>query len=150
MRVTSFTHLAPHFLIILITFTKEQNLRSYAWCTFLHLCVILSPFGALQHQNMLYWHNTADTVRGLVGCIINFKFVVRVGPSGRLGLGRLVTGIVGLNPARGMDACVCVSVLCCPVQVETLRRGDRSSKKSYQMSLIHKVQKNVILNWNTL
>jgi hypothetical protein len=28
---------------------------------------------------------------------------------------RLVTGVVGWNPARGMDACLCVSVLCCPV-----------------------------------
>jgi hypothetical protein len=29
--------------------------------------------------------------------------------------GRLVTGIVGLNPARGMDVCFFVSVLCYPV-----------------------------------
>jgi hypothetical protein len=27
----------------------------------------------------------------------------------------LVTGIVGLNPARGMDVCLCVYMLCCPV-----------------------------------
>jgi hypothetical protein len=31
----------------------------------------------------------------------------------RVSLGRLVTGILGSNTARGMD--VCVSVLCCPV-----------------------------------
>jgi hypothetical protein len=39
------------------------------------------------------------------------------GPVGRavygIGLGRLVTGIVGSNSDRDMD--VCVSVLCCPV-----------------------------------
>jgi hypothetical protein len=37
---------------------------------------------------------------------------------GGVGLGRLVTGIVGSNPARGMDVCVSVRVfllLCCPV-----------------------------------
>jgi hypothetical protein len=32
-----------------------------------------------------------------------------------IGLGRLVTGIVGSNPTRGMDVCLCVSMLCCPV-----------------------------------
>jgi hypothetical protein len=41
------------------------------------------------------------------------------GPSGRavrgLGLGRLVAGIVGSNPAQGMDVCPRVSMLCCPV-----------------------------------
>jgi hypothetical protein len=40
-----------------------------------------------------------------------------------VGLGRLVTGIVGSNPARGMDVCPCVSVLCCPVQVEAFATG---------------------------
>jgi hypothetical protein len=30
-------------------------------------------------------------------------------------LGHLVTGIVGSNPARSVDVCLCVSVLCCPV-----------------------------------
>jgi hypothetical protein len=29
--------------------------------------------------------------------------------------GRAVTGIVGSNPARGMDICLYVSVLCCLV-----------------------------------
>jgi hypothetical protein len=40
-----------------------------------------------------------------------------------LGLGRLVTGIVGLNPARGMDVCLCASVLCCPAWVEAFATG---------------------------
>jgi hypothetical protein len=31
------------------------------------------------------------------------------------GLGRLVAGIVGSNPAQGMDVCPRLSVLCCPV-----------------------------------
>jgi hypothetical protein len=41
------------------------------------------------------------------------------GHSGRavwgVGLGQLVAGIVGLNPAQGMDVCPRLSVLCCPV-----------------------------------
>jgi hypothetical protein len=32
-----------------------------------------------------------------------------------VGLGRLVAGIVGSNPAQGMDVCPLSSVLCCPV-----------------------------------
>jgi hypothetical protein len=42
--------------------------------------------------------------------------------------------IAGSNPARGMDVCLCFSVLCCPVQVEALRRADHPSKESYQLS----------------
>jgi hypothetical protein len=41
------------------------------------------------------------------------------GPGGRVakgvGLACLVTGIGGLNLTRGMDVCLCVSVLCCPL-----------------------------------
>jgi hypothetical protein len=41
------------------------------------------------------------------------------GHSGRavwgVGLGRLVAGIVGSNPAQVMDVCPRFSVLCCPV-----------------------------------
>jgi hypothetical protein len=44
------------------------------------------------------------------------------------------TGIVGLNPARGMDVCSRFYVLCCPVYVEALRWADLQSKESYQMS----------------
>jgi hypothetical protein len=51
-----------------------------------------------------------------------------------VGLGRLVAGIVGSNPTQGMDVCPRLSVLCCPVQVEALRRADHSSKESYHMS----------------
>jgi hypothetical protein len=32
-----------------------------------------------------------------------------------VGLCRLVAGIVGSNPAQGMDVCPRLSVLCCPV-----------------------------------
>jgi hypothetical protein len=32
-----------------------------------------------------------------------------------VGLGRLVAGILGSNPAQGMDVCPRLSVLCCPV-----------------------------------
>jgi hypothetical protein len=32
-----------------------------------------------------------------------------------VGLGRLVAGIVGSNPAQGMDVCPHLSVVCCPV-----------------------------------
>jgi hypothetical protein len=43
--------------------------------------------------------------------------------------------IAGSNPTWGMDVCPRVSVLCCPVSVEALRRADPPSKESYQMSL---------------
>jgi hypothetical protein len=40
-------------------------------------------------------------------------------PGGRavlgVGLDRLVTEIVGSNPAQGMYVCLCVYLLCCPV-----------------------------------
>jgi len=39
-------------------------------------------------------------------------------------LGRLDTGIVGLNPAEFMDVYVRLSVLCCPVYVEAFRRAE--------------------------
>jgi hypothetical protein len=64
----------------------------------------------------------------------------QVGHSGRavwgVGLGRLVAGTVSSNPAQGMDVCPRLSVLCCPVYVEALRRADHSSKESYHMSNI--------------
>jgi hypothetical protein len=55
-----------------------------------------------------------------------------------VGLGRLAAGIVGSNPAQGMDVCPRLSVLCCPVLVEALRRADHSSKESYHMSKLLK------------
>jgi hypothetical protein len=42
-----------------------------------------------------------------------------------VGLGRLVTGLVGSNTARGMYVCLCVSVLCC-----TLLVGARDMNRS--------------------
>jgi hypothetical protein len=45
---------------------------------------------------------------------------------------RLNIGIAGSNPASGMDVCPRVSVVCCPVSVEALRRADPPSKGSYQ------------------
>jgi hypothetical protein len=60
------------------------------------------------------------------------------GHSGRavwgVGFGRLVAGIVSSNPVQGMDICPRLSVLCCPVQAEALRRADHSSKEPYRMS----------------
>jgi hypothetical protein len=44
------------------------------------------------------------------------------------------TGIMGLNPSRGMDVCpVCprLDVLCCPVYVEPLSLADPPSRESY-------------------
>jgi hypothetical protein len=46
----------------------------------------------------------------------------------------LNTGIVGSNPTAGMDVCPHLSVLCCPVQAEALRRVDPLCKGSYQNS----------------
>jgi hypothetical protein len=51
-----------------------------------------------------------------------------------VGLGRLVAGIVGSNPAQGMDVYPRLSVLCCSVYVDALRRADHSSSESYHMS----------------
>jgi hypothetical protein len=48
---------------------------------------------------------------------------------------RLNIGVTGSNPAWGMDVCPRVSVLCCPVSVEALRRANLPAKESYQMSL---------------
>jgi hypothetical protein len=44
-------------------------------------------------------------------------------------------GIAGSNPASGMDVCLHVSVLCCPVSVEALRWADPLSKESCQKFL---------------
>jgi hypothetical protein len=40
---------------------------------------------------------------------------------------------MGSNLASGMDVRPRLSVLCCPVQVEALRRAAHSSKESYHM-----------------
>jgi hypothetical protein len=41
---------------------------------------------------------------------------------------------VGSKAPYGMDVCLCLSVMCCPVQEEALRRTDSLSKESYQLS----------------
>lgn len=41
-----------------------------------------------------------------------------------MGLGRLVIGIVGSNPASGMDICLRRSVLCVVLLVITLEPGE--------------------------
>jgi hypothetical protein len=51
-----------------------------------------------------------------------------------LGFGPLESGIVRLNPAQGMDVFSHLSVLCCPEEVQALRRTDPPSTESYQMS----------------
>jgi len=52
---------------------------------------------------------------------------LRAGPGGRavkgVGLGGLITGIVVSNPVRGIDVCLCVSVLCFSVKVEAFAKG---------------------------
>jgi hypothetical protein len=48
---------------------------------------------------------------------------------------RLNTGIVGSNPARGMDVCMRLFCLYCPVYVAALRLADHSFKESYQLSV---------------
>jgi hypothetical protein len=52
---------------------------------------------------------------------------LRAGPGGRavkgVGFGRLITGIVVSNPVRGIDVCLCVSVLCFSVEVEAFAKG---------------------------
>jgi hypothetical protein len=39
-----------------------------------------------------------------------------------------------------MDVCLRFYVLCCPVYVEALRRADRPSKESYQLSIDSQVK----------
>lgn len=41
-----------------------------------------------------------------------------------MGVGRLVIGIVGSNPAEDKDVYPRLSVLCCPMKAEALRRAD--------------------------
>jgi hypothetical protein len=48
---------------------------------------------------------------------------------------RLNTGILGSNPARGMDVCMRLFCFRCPVLVAALRRADHSSKESCQLSI---------------
>jgi hypothetical protein len=65
-------------------------------------------------------------------------YLAVAGPSGRAvggeGLDLLDDDIVGLNSTPGMDVCPGLSVLCCPMAIEALRRADPPSKESYQMS----------------
>jgi hypothetical protein len=49
---------------------------------------------------------TLMSIRSIV--ILNFHL-----PLKGVGLGLVVIGVGGSNPARGMDVCLCVSVLCC-------------------------------------
>jgi hypothetical protein len=60
---------------------------------------------------------------------------VGAGLNSRAVYGRLNIGIAGSNTAFGMDMCPRVSVLCCPVSVEALRRADPPAKESYQICL---------------
>jgi hypothetical protein len=83
---------------------------------------------------MVYFNKTTGRdfpggchVAPLDGSVISIILLIRIykttvhyeGPSwravGGIVLGRFDTGIVGSNPARGMHACLCISVLCCPV-----------------------------------
>jgi hypothetical protein len=47
--------------------------------------------------------------------------------------------IAGSNRAPGMDVCLHVSVLCCPVSVEALRWTDPPTKEFYQTSVDREV-----------
>jgi hypothetical protein len=55
----------------------------------------------------------------MVQVLLKYTSVVNAGHSGcvvwGMGLDRSDTGLVGLNPAQGMDVCPCLSVLCCSV-----------------------------------
>jgi hypothetical protein len=81
-----------------IVATRCCSLQSTAFCYILRF---LSKFVNV---------NTTDYV---AVCKIN------AGHSGRavwdVGLDRLDSGIIGSNPAQGMDVCPRLSVLCCPV-----------------------------------
>jgi hypothetical protein len=53
----------------------------------------------------------------------------------------LVTGITGSNPAQGMNVCLCVSVLCCPVQVEAFAMGRSLIQRSPTVCVNNKIKK---------
>jgi hypothetical protein len=48
--------------------------------------------------------------------------------------------IVGSNATRGMDACLRLFSLCCPVCLAALRWADLPSKESYELSIRFKFQ----------
>jgi hypothetical protein len=54
--------------------------------------------------------------------VISFAYEINLEGSmlhgGRVNFGRLVAGIAGSNPAKGMDVYFCVYILCCLVSVE--------------------------------
>jgi hypothetical protein len=55
---------------------------------------------------------------------VTFPFPVEhISRSAVTSLRRLVTGIVGSNPARGMGVCLCISALICYVEVEAFGTG---------------------------
>jgi hypothetical protein len=50
-----------------------------------------------------------------------------------VGVDGLVAEVVVSNPAFCMNVCLCLSVLCCPVSVDALRRAYHPSKESCQL-----------------
>jgi hypothetical protein len=94
--------------------------------------------------------------RGMIQCLHsgNIHYIMlttAAGSTGRavwdVGLYRLDIEVVGSNPAYSKDGCLCISVLCCPVYVEALRRADSPSKESYQLSKWFIISE-VNLNWS--
>jgi hypothetical protein len=80
-----------------------------------------------------------------VGCLGGEgPYSIGVGHSG-VGLGRLVAGIVGSNPALGMDVCPRPSMLCCPVQLEKQTKGEKvNEERKIKKSLAKKEKDKVV------
>jgi hypothetical protein len=82
------------------------------------------PNKMLRLYNKLHNETLQTSCRAIIkevhnGGLFSSHTEYAAGPGGRaiqgVGLGRLVTDIVGSNHAGGLDVCLCVSMLCCPV-----------------------------------
>jgi hypothetical protein len=68
----------------------------------------------IPRRSMINYCVQPPLLRFNADCFLLTAILTPAGHSG-VGLGRLVSGIVGSNPAQSMDVCPHLSVLCCPV-----------------------------------
>jgi hypothetical protein len=93
----------------------------------LHLPAALPP-----GKQPLLPHINEVIIISKINSLLAVKLAAR--SEARTDFDRSNTGIVSSNPARGMDMCPRLSVLCSLVYVVVLQRADPPSRESYQMS----------------